>query len=248
MTNHQHVKQNEVGHDYVVGDVHGCYRTLMKLLDKVYFNPEKDRLFSVGDLVDRGQHSLKCLELLHKEWFFAVRGNHEQNMLDYVDILADANVHPSDLQHTAHVYRCNGGGWFADDLAHSMQMYALGLARNMPVAMTVQTPEGEVGLVHADVPYRDWKQLVADLEVVTLDEHLVNQCLWSRTRVKTKNCTDVLNVKRVFIGHTVLPEWKAFGNVINIDTGCVFKQKLTLFKLDGTFAAEEYFSLEEYVD
>lgn len=244
MKQHVYVEPNKVGTDYVVGDVHGCYRTLMKLLEKVYFNPEKDRLFSVGDLVDRGNHSLKCLDLLHEPWCFAVRGNHEQMMLDYIDVLANTDTHPSALQHVAHVYRCNGGGWFVDDLAHSMQMYALQLARNMPLVMTV----GDVGLVHADAVYDDWNKLLDDLTVKAMLPMLENKLLWSRTRVRTKNCMNIKNIARVFIGHTVLPEWKAFGNVIYIDTGCCFKQKLTLFRLDGTFAAEEHFSMEEYLD
>ena len=40
---------------FVVGDLHGCYTLLMNELDKVSFDPARDLLISVGDLVDRGQ-------------------------------------------------------------------------------------------------------------------------------------------------------------------------------------------------
>jgi len=45
---------NQAGKDYVIGDLHGCYELLERLLDAVGFDKSKDRLFSVGDLIDRG--------------------------------------------------------------------------------------------------------------------------------------------------------------------------------------------------
>ena len=48
------VGPNRTGRDFVVGDVHGCFRTLEQALGQVGFDRERDRLFSVGDLVNRG--------------------------------------------------------------------------------------------------------------------------------------------------------------------------------------------------
>jgi serine/threonine protein phosphatase 1 len=74
------LKNNTVGKDYFVGDIHGCYEQLMEALVKIKFNPDVDRLISVGDLVDRGADSVKCLNLLKEPWFHAVSGNHEDMM------------------------------------------------------------------------------------------------------------------------------------------------------------------------
>ena len=71
-----------LGRDFVVGDIHGAFDILMKALEAVGFNPKTDRLFSVGDLVDRGNYSQLALEFLSEPWVFAVRGNHEQMLLD----------------------------------------------------------------------------------------------------------------------------------------------------------------------
>lgn len=60
----QHFQENKVGTDYVVGDIHGCFTKLAEALDEVGFNFTKDRLFSTGDLVDRGPESEECLEWL----------------------------------------------------------------------------------------------------------------------------------------------------------------------------------------
>ncbi len=52
-----HYQENNIGNDYVCGDVHGCYDKLQEALDEIGFDPTKDRLFIVGDLVDRGPQS-----------------------------------------------------------------------------------------------------------------------------------------------------------------------------------------------
>lgn len=87
---------NTQGRDFVVGDVHGCYSLLRALLTAVGFYPPTDRLIAVGDLVDRGPASLECLELLSEPWFFSVRGNHEQMLLEH--LRAPAVVQPNDPQ------------------------------------------------------------------------------------------------------------------------------------------------------
>lgn len=66
---------NSLGRDFIVDDLHGCLDLLDIELDRVGFDPAVDRLFSVGDLIDRGPDSMGCLRLLNKPWFFAVRGN-----------------------------------------------------------------------------------------------------------------------------------------------------------------------------
>ncbi|MCW8994392.1 MAG: protein phosphatase, partial [Psychromonas sp.] len=54
---HHHYQQNDQGRDFFVGDIHGKYGLLMLALSNVNFNANVDRLFSVGDLIDRGEAS-----------------------------------------------------------------------------------------------------------------------------------------------------------------------------------------------
>lgn len=68
---------------YVVGDIQGCLQPLKCLLRKVKFNPRKDMLWSVGDLVNRGPKSLKTLRYLYRmrENLVVVLGNHDLHLL-----------------------------------------------------------------------------------------------------------------------------------------------------------------------
>lgn len=68
---------------YIIGDVHGCYKPLKKLLKKIDFNPSKDCLWFVGDIVNRGPDSLKTLVFIMSLGNSAkmVLGNHDFHLL-----------------------------------------------------------------------------------------------------------------------------------------------------------------------
>lgn len=61
---------------YAIGDVQGCYYSLQKLLDKINFDVQRDQLWFVGDIVNRGKHSLKTLRFI-KDHGITVLGNHD---------------------------------------------------------------------------------------------------------------------------------------------------------------------------
>jgi bis(5'-nucleosyl)-tetraphosphatase (symmetrical) len=69
--------------DYAIGDVQGCFKTLTALLIKINFNIDRDRLFFLGDVVNRGNNSLETLRFIYsnKDNVKMIMGNHDFYLL-----------------------------------------------------------------------------------------------------------------------------------------------------------------------
>ncbi|MGM0480910.1 MAG: symmetrical bis(5'-nucleosyl)-tetraphosphatase [Pseudomonadota bacterium] len=79
---------------YVVGDIHGCYKELMQLLDQVGFSYQHDTLWCVGDIVARGPDSLAALKFFAEapaDSVHTVLGNHDLNLLGILSGQRKAN-------------------------------------------------------------------------------------------------------------------------------------------------------------
>jgi serine/threonine protein phosphatase 1 len=68
---------------YIIGDVHGCYDTLMALVAKL---PKDAKLIFLGDLIDRGPKSRQVIEFVRNGGYDCVQGNHEQLMIDEIEV------------------------------------------------------------------------------------------------------------------------------------------------------------------
>ena len=68
---------------YAIGDIQGCYQALCRLLDQLGFDANRDELWLVGDLINRGDDSLATLRFLHsiKHCVRMVLGNHDLHLL-----------------------------------------------------------------------------------------------------------------------------------------------------------------------
>lgn len=219
-------EKNTVGKDYVVGDIHGCFTLLETRLEEIGFDPEKgDRLFSVGDLVDRGPESMTALDWLEYPWFHAVQGNHEDMAIRFPNGRMDERN-----------YKVNGGEWNIKNSDHMRQVVSDCL-KTLPVAMEVETSQGKVGIVHAECPSDEWEYFVKTLESSFTSNNergrLVDAAQWSRVRIETRDEYPVKDVRAVVVGHTPLNEVVRLGNTIYIDTGGWFRTgKFTVLDLE----------------
>lgn len=214
---------NEVGRDFIVGDLHGQLAELQRQMSVVGFDTKRDRLFSVGDLVDRGPDSMGCVDLLDEPWFHAVRGNHEQDLIDYA-----ANRDPDLLAKL----RRDGAEWVVpcldeiDDIARRFD--------EMPFAIEIATRDGLVGIIHADIPSaKGWGELRQCLRGKNCDESDLQTLIRSRVVIRDVKAMraesyddetigqmySVDGLSRLYSGHTSVEEPVRVGNRVWIDTG-----------------------------
>ncbi|MFT7879228.1 MAG: symmetrical bis(5'-nucleosyl)-tetraphosphatase [Sulfurimonas sp.] len=68
---------------WAIGDLQGCYDAFQRLVTEIKFDPEEDRLWLVGDLVNRGEDSLSTLEYIYsiRESVEVVLGNHDISLI-----------------------------------------------------------------------------------------------------------------------------------------------------------------------
>ncbi len=83
--------------DYAIGDIQGCYEPLMRLLQRIHFDPHQDRLWFVGDLVNRGPDSLKVLRFIQALPLppRITLGNHDLHLLCQI-FLPNQSPNPDD--------------------------------------------------------------------------------------------------------------------------------------------------------
>ena len=77
---------------YVIGDIHGCYDELMRMLKVIDFK-KSDRLILIGDYIDRGRQNYEMLRFIsyHPENILLLRGNHEEEFIAYVELMQAAD-------------------------------------------------------------------------------------------------------------------------------------------------------------
>lgn len=86
---------------YAIGDIQGCFTQLQQLLTKIQFNPDNDKLWFTGDLVNRGHESLHTLRFIKKmaenHQALTILGNHDLHLL-----AVHANIRPLKQKDTFH--------------------------------------------------------------------------------------------------------------------------------------------------
>lgn len=225
---------NTKGRDFVCGDIHGCLDKLHECLAFVNFDYDNDRLFAVGDLIDRGFYSFECLVLIEEPWFNSNRGNHEEMML--------SSLYSTKTKFTAfypQAWYPNGGDWHLShvkrygEISHDL----LEKVANLPLISVVETKKGRVNIVHAEFAEGTTDKDIDDLKFPSWE-----QLLWGRERFdKYKRYPDLSyfdsvdnNLSKTIVGHTPVYNPIRIGKYRYIDGGCVFhgmNDKLFIFEL-----------------
>jgi serine/threonine protein phosphatase 1 len=205
---------------YVIGDIHGCYKSLKTLLEEIVRLNKDDELYFVGDLIDRGPSAKEVIDYLlslqeQGYHIYAVKGNHEEMLLDAY------------VYHTPDKYRL----WMFNGAAETLSSYGIDSYRFDNEMVTKEIPDEHIDfmrklpyyfdledyiIVHAGVNFRSSEPFE--------DKHSMVWC---------RDCHNdlALSGNRVIVhGHTPLPleiinqmTSSKEATQINVDAGCVYR-------------------------
>ncbi|WP_088890387.1 metallophosphoesterase family protein [Leptolyngbya ohadii] len=202
-----------------VGDVHGHYDALMRLLETIAPGAE-DQVYFVGDLIDRGPKSAQVIQFVREHGYGCVMGNHEHMLLE---AFPESKV----SQHLLQIWLQSGGyTTIASYATPELLMENLQWLQSLPTHLDL----GDIWLVHAGVhPH------------LPLDAQTVQQFCWIREEFHGTP-EPYFSDKLIITGHTItftLPGVPA-GAVakgrgwLNIDTGAYHPKSGWLTAVDMT--------------
>jgi serine/threonine protein phosphatase 1 len=200
---------------YAIGDIHGCIKTLEKLINRIVNNDKNPSFYSVGDLIDRGPDAKAVLDFLMdlKKNYpgQVVRGNHEEMMLNA-------------LSQESESWFFNGADKTLLSFQNSLKTVEMDLQNIIPqkyIRFIASFPYyielEDYFIVHAGFnfsaanPFDDTEAMV-----------------WTRTE---ENDFQYTQGKKIIHGHTPIPFQQIkmniqnnTSNIYNIDSGCVYVQ------------------------
>jgi serine/threonine protein phosphatase 1 len=211
---------NLTGKDYICSDIHGHFSILQQALNDVGFNERTDRLFCLGDLIDRGDESCLALEWLAKPWFFAIQGNHERMLINTIERQSETLWRQ---------WMMWGGDW-AENMDFSELQPFYEAFQKLPVAIEIELNNGKsIGLVHAELPDQcDWNQVKNLLRTIEPEKieaiRETSDMLWNKNQPllpqeKLFQVESVKNIDHVFHGHTIVEDYLTISNRTFMDLG-----------------------------
>ena len=197
---------------FIIGDIHGCYYSFKELLD-THWNPEQEQLIQVGDLISKGKHSPRVIELARKleasHGAVFLQGNHEYKAINH------------------YINKVQSLFWeetFLAPMETQYEKYKRDLLSD--IKWSAKNPliweNDQVLVSHASI----------SMMAAAYSPHSHFGLLWHRTPLKNVGKLQV-------IGHTPKPQpiYDPVQNYINVDTGAFKGEFLTAAKVsvDGVF-------------
>ena len=231
---------NARGRDFIVGDLHGCLFHLELVLDKAKFDPANDRLFSTGDLADRGPDSPGCLALLKEPWFLPVLGNHDLCLLQFLRGLEDGKD-SKEADEALEILFHNGGDWIPQalkPLLNQMPDIAETL-ESIPLIRSIGTTEDTSRFHVAHGDFYAGTTVLTDVQLdafvtdpseeLTLVEGTMTarefsqHVTWSRRLFKNPGhygtIAELSELSRTYVGHSIVRSLKRVASHLFIDGG-----------------------------
>ncbi|PFA66384.1 hypothetical protein CN378_13890 [Bacillus sp. AFS015802] len=217
----------------IIGDVHGCYEELRKLTIKLGYDwstglpvhPEERKLGFVGDLTDRGHHSLQTISMVHSLFqnnsVYYVPGNHCNKLYRYflgnnVKILHGLETTVAELSALTEKERNRYRDMFIE------------LYEQSPLYQVLD--EGRLILAHAGIKEELIGKKTNRVKTFVLYGDITGEKNEDGTPVRKDWAREYKGDAWIVYGHTPVKEARFVNRTANIDTGAVFGGKLSALK------------------
>lgn len=235
-----------MGRTYLMSDIHGEYRKLLRMLKKIDFTKD-DTLYIIGDVVDRGEEPIEIIEwVMRTPNAHLLKGNHESMFIDYL------NAPDGEAKDMALLMWSRNGGLTTYEGYEKRSVEQKERIKTFVKTLPYYKILDDVLLVHSGV------EVVKTSEPLTLEEIMERQSenalLWSRDEFY--GFKGIPGVK-IFFGHTPtlsiqqslgepvttpMQIWhdKVYQDKVGLDCGAVFS------KHGGRLACVCLETMEEY--
>lgn len=222
---------------YVMSDIHGQYETFIKMLEKIKFKKD-DKLFIIGDVIDRGNNPIKLLlHIMNEENIILLCGNHEYMavlclkylLTDKKDVFDSATL---DLVDMLSNWKMNGGGTTLKEIFEcdkKTREKIFNYLIKLKLYKEVEVCDNKFLLVHAGLGNFNKNK--------KMKEYYIDDLVWERMDYNKVYYDD----KIIITGHTPTQLIKGNKNPgkiyknglnIDIDCGCAFGDTLGCLRLD----------------
>lgn len=209
----------------VIGDIHGCYYTLIELYNKIIDKYPGIKVYTVGDLVDRGNNSYQVIEFIKKNNIQFTAGNHDYMFYHFFK-------EPTSIFAKSWVFNGNEMTLDSYDSNEASVFEHIEFIKEAPLYYNLS----DCFISHAGISSK-YKSMNVDLEeniytlfdLIKSDYNNERGVLWTRDRL--------LNIGKIqVVGHTKHKDitYDEDSNAVYIDTGACVGNKLSAVVIENS--------------
>ncbi len=224
--------------NYVVADIHGCYKEYMELINRINLSEIKDHLYILGDALDRGPEPMKVLlDMIGRQNVTYIIGNHDYLFLYFVgkmglDLSKVDDMSVDDIS-DFYAYLEDGGLTTIDkfmQLTYEEKQAVCEYLEKANVYNVIQIHDKKYVLVHAGI--RNFKEEVL-LENHDLLDFICERTDYQKRYYQDKNTYMITgHTPTMYINADSSPEVYIGNGHIAIDCGCVYGGRLASYCLE----------------
>lgn len=204
---------------YIIGDVHGCYKSLLALIEQ-FPDKQNSKIVFVGDIVDKGANSCEVVEFIMNNNYDCVLGNHEELFLEYAPTI-DEFSSDFNMEYSPYYFeKCGGRATLKSYTSKELYIKHYKYLQSLPLYLEYpqyKTKDDRCLVVSHSSVANKWclRNSTDELHL----EDFRTMTLWGRW--KQYDNYDIFNV----YGHSPRSDAKITEFDANVDLGCSYSKR-----------------------